>query len=251
METLLHDIRYGLRVMIGNPAFIVTAVISLALGIGPNTVVFSAINALLLKPFPVDEPNEFVRVFSADENSPYSSSSYPDYIDYRDRQQVFSGLCASQRAKISLNIDGRSEVIPVAVVSTNFFSVIESRPLLGRVFAAEEDRSVEGQPTAIISYNLWRRRFNADPGLLGKILKLNGHSFTVIGVANRGFTGIDGVFPTDVWIPITMYPKLVTSSGKAFDPITGREETWINNLIGRLKPGISIEQAQASLATIS
>src|SRR6266498_3287120 len=198
METLLQDIRNSLRMLTKNPGFVAAAVVSLAIGIGPNTMIFSLINGLLLRPLPVDNPDQLVRVFGKDENSPYNSISYPDYIDYRDRQQVFTGLAACQRVMVSLNIDGQAEAVSAAVVSANFFSVLGTQLSLGRAFAPAEDRTVGEQPVVVISHNLWRRRFNADPTLLGKTLRLNGQTFTIIGVAAKGFTGANVVFATDV-----------------------------------------------------
>jgi macrolide transport system ATP-binding/permease protein len=251
METLLQDFRYSLRAMAKNPSFVAAAVASLALAIGPNTVIFSLVNALLLKPLPVDAPDQVVRVFSSDDHGPYHPLSYPDYIDYRDRQRDFSGLAACQRIMMSLNNNGRPEVVPGAVVSANFFSVLGAQPLLGRAFAPEEDQSPGARPVAVVSFNLWQRRFNADPALLGAALRLNGHSFTVIGVAAKGFTGINVGLTTDIWVPITMYPKLMPSLTGASDPLNDREQAWLNDVIGRLKPGVGIEQAQSSLNGVS
>jgi macrolide transport system ATP-binding/permease protein len=251
MEALVQDIRFSLRTMAKNPGFIAAAVVCLALGIGPNTVIFSMVNALLLRPLPVDRPDQLVRLFRSEDNGPYNSISYPDYIDYRSRQEVFTGLAACQRMMMSLNIAGQPESIPGAVASANFFSILGVQPTLGRAYTPEEDRSLGGHSVAIISYNLWQRRFNADAAILGRTLRLNGQSFTVIGVAPKGFTGIDAVFTTDVWVPITMYPKLKPSSQQAFDPVSGREQSWLNDVIGRLKPGVSVEQARSSLSGIS
>jgi macrolide transport system ATP-binding/permease protein len=251
METLLQDIRYSFRTMAKRPGFVAAALISLALGIGANTMIFSLVNALLLRPLSVDEPDRLARVFRIDEHSPYHSISYPDYLDYRDQQQVFTGLTACQRMMMSLNVDGQPVAVSGAVVSANFFSLLGVAPMLGRAFAPEEDRTIGERPVAVISHNLWRQRFNADPNLLGKSIRLNGRSFTVIGIAASGFTGVDGVFVTDVWVPISMYPKLMPSGAQAFDPVLGRGEAWLNDVIGRLKPGVSIEQAQANLNGIS
>ncbi len=251
METLLQDIRNSLRMLTKNPGFVAAAVVSLAIGIGPNTMIFSLINGLLLRPLPVDNPDQLVRVFGKDENSPYNSISYPDYIDYRDRQQVFTGLAACQRVMVSLNIDGQAEAVSAAVVSANFFSVLGTQLSLGRAFAPAEDRTVGEQPVVVISHNLWRRRFNADPTLLGKTLRLNGQTFTIIGVAAKGFTGANVVFATDVWAPLTMYPKLAPGNEQAFDPINGRELAWLNDVIGRLRSGVSIEQARSNLSGVS
>jgi predicted permease len=214
-------------------------------------MIFSLIDGLLLRRLPVDNPDQLVRVYRKDENGPYSSISYPDYVDYRDQQQVFTGLAACQRVTVSLNIDGRAEVVSAAVISANFFTVLGAQLSLGRAFVPAEDRTVGEQPVAIISHNLWRRRLNADPTLLGKTLRLNGRSFTIVGVAAKGFTGANAVFATDVWAPITMYPKLAPGNDQAFDPVNGRERAWISDVIGRLRPGVSFEQARSNLSAVS
>jgi macrolide transport system ATP-binding/permease protein len=251
VETLLQDIRYSFRTMVRNPGFVAAAVISLALGIGPNTIIFSLVNALLLRPLPVDQPDRLARVFRVDEHSPYHSLSYPDYLDYRDRQQTFTGLTACQRIMMSLSIDGQPTAVLGAVVSANFFPLLGVQASLGRTFTPEEDQGAGRNPVAVISYNLWQRRFSADPAMLGKTLRLNGQSFTIIGVAAKGFTGVDTVIVTEVWVPITMYPALIPNQARAFDPVAGRHEAWLNDVIGRLKPGVSIEQAQSDLSGIS
>jgi putative ABC transport system permease protein len=251
MEPLLQDIRHSIRAMIKSPGFAIAAVVSLALGVGPNTMIFSLVNALLLKSLPVNRPEQLLRVFRVDEHGPYHSISYPDYLDYRDRQQVFTELAACQRMMMSLSDNGRPEAVAGAVVSANFFSVLGVQPLLGRAFAPEEDRSFGEHPVAIISYNLWQRQFNADPAQVGRTMKLNGHNFTVIGVSAPGFTGVDTVLTTEVWVPIKMLPTLMPNRASSFDPVQGREEAWLNDVIGRLKPGVSLEQAQSSLSAIS
>jgi macrolide transport system ATP-binding/permease protein len=237
--------------MAGNPGFVAAAVVSLALAIGPNTMIFSLINALLLRPLPVDHPDRLVRVFRSDHPNSYHSISYPDFLDYRDRQQVFTSLAACQSMMMSLHLDSRPEPVLGAVASANFFSTLGVQPSMGRGFAPDKDRNGEGHPVAVISHGLWQRRFNADPSMLGGRLRLNGRDFTVIGIAARGFTGIDQALVIDVWVPIAMYPQLIPSGARSLDPVNGREEAWINNVIGRLKPGVSLEQAQSSLNGIS
>lgn len=250
MEKLLQDIRYSLRIMARSPSFVAAAAISLALGIGPNTMVFGLVNALLLKPLPVDKPEQLVRIFRSDERSPYHSNSYPDYLEYRDRQQSLSGLAASRRMMMSLNIEGQPEVVAGAVVSNNFFSVLGVRPVLGAAFIPESDQTRERNPAVIISYGLWQRQFAAASAVLGRTLKLNGYSFVVVGIAPKGFIGIDVPFATDLWVPIEMYPMLTPNGRRALDPISGRGETWLD-LVGRLKPGVSLGQARSGLNVIS
>jgi len=251
METLLQDIRYSLRIVARSPGFLAAAVISLTLGIGPNTMIFSLVNAVLLKPLAVDEPDRLVRVFSSDDEGSFHPHSYPDYIDYRDRQQVFTGLAACQRMMMSINTDGRAELAAGAVVSANFFAVLGVQPTLGRTFTPEEDRSIGQHAVAVISYSLWQRRFNADRALVGKKLRLNGCTFDVIGIAPKGFIGVDSIFATDVWVPITMYPKLAPREAQALDPISGRDDSWLNDVIGRLRPGANLAQARSNLNDIS
>ncbi|HMF55988.1 MAG TPA: ABC transporter permease, partial [Pyrinomonadaceae bacterium] len=248
MDTLWLDFRYGLRGLLKNPGFAVVAVLSLAIGIGANTTIFSLINALLIRPLPVAAPEQLVNVHATSaDGSSFHSFSYPDYIDYRDQSEVFDGLAAYTVNTYSLSTGGQSERIFGIVTSENFFTVMGIRPAFGHFFTAQEDRSETGEPVAVLSYGYWVRRFGSDTSIVGKTLTLNGHSYNVIGIAPRKFTGPRVAFAPDIYLPIWTQP-LAVSGG--MDWLKNRNGGSLE-MIGRLKPGASVKIAQASLSAIA
>jgi macrolide transport system ATP-binding/permease protein len=254
MQIFLRDMRYGIRVMLKNKSISLIAIVTLALGIGANTAIFSVVNALLLVSVPaIPASEQLVRLYGSDRSGPYQAVSYMNYADLRDRNRVFSGLAAYQLLSLSMNSDGQPEMVQGALVSGNFFSVLGVQPVLGRTFLAEEDRTPGSHPVAVISYGLWRRRFNSDPGLVGKMLRLNGHNFTIVGVAPRDFIGVDRGFVADVWAPIMMYAQLLPRLTRISetDPLRDRSFSWINGVIGRLQPSVDFEAAQTGLNVIA
>jgi macrolide transport system ATP-binding/permease protein len=247
METLLQDVRFGFRILLKSPAFTLVAALSLALGIGANTAVFSIINDSLLKPLPVEEPARLVSVFTADVgrlgNHP---TSHLNYVDYRDQNQVFSGLLAYTFAVLSLNRGETTEPVFGHVVSGNYFDVLGVKAALGRTFLPDEDKTPGTHPVVVLSQGLWRRSFGGDPNLVGKTITLNRHEFTVAGIVPEGFTGTDLGPGPDLWVPMMMHDQVQPG----FDWYDTRRGLFLN-LIGRLKPGVSVEQAQASLKIFS
>ncbi len=248
MNTLWQDLRYGLRGLLKNPGFTAVALLSLAIGIGANTTIFSLINALLLRPLPVAAPERLVNVHATNaDGSSFHSFSYPDYLDYRDQSNVFDGLAAYTINTYSMTTGGQSERIFGLVASENFFSVMEVRASFGRLFTAEEDRSETGEPVAVLSYGYWTRRFGSDTSIVGKTLTLNGHGYTVIGIAPRKFTGPRVAFAPDIYVPMWTQALAIP-----------RGADWIKNrnggsleIIGRLKPGETAQSAQANLSVIA
>ena len=247
MHGMWHDIRWGIRLMLRHRGFTIVAVLSLALGIGANTTIFSATNALLLKPFGVEDPDGLVSVFTANEGGGrYGITSYPDYQDLRDRNEVFSGLAAYNFFPVGLRSTDRARVLLGQIVTGNYFSVLGVQPSLGRAFVPEEDRTPDTHPVAVISHRIWEQQFGADPGIVGQSVLLNDYPFTVVGVAPEGFKGPMAVLATDIWVPTMMV-------GKAFPysvNLAGRVDPWLS-LVGRLEPGVTPEQAQSSLDAIS
>ncbi len=159
MRNLWQDLRYGARMLLKQPGFTLIAVVTLALGIGANSTIFSLVNALLLRPLPVERPDQLAAVFTSDYSSgDYGASSYPDYVDFRDRNEVFSGLVAYQPRPFSLSVDGVNERAFGEVVSGNYFSVLGVKPALGRGFLLEEDRTPGARPVVVISHKLWQGR---------------------------------------------------------------------------------------------
>ncbi len=243
METIWQDVRYGFRILFKSLAFTLVAALSLALGIGANTAVFSIINASLLKPLPVEEPERLASIFTTDTKNPGNlPTSHLNYVDYRDQNQVFSSLLASTGAGLSLTRGETIEPVFGLVVSGNYFDVLGVKAALGRAFLPDEDKTPGARPVVVLSHGLWQRSFGGDASLVGKTISLNRHDFTVVGIVPEGFTGTDLGPGPDLWVPMMMHDQVQPG----FDWYNERRGLFLN-LIGRLKPGVSAEQAQASL----
>jgi predicted permease len=244
MNGLLQDIRLVFRQFLKAPGFTIVAIFSLALGIGANTAIFSLVNRVLLRPLPIERPGEFVAVneVSLKQRDAFMSFSYPNYVDFRDRNTVLAGTIAHRFCPISLSRNGNNQRIWGYLVSGNYFDVLGVKPLKGRFFTQEEDRSSGANPVAVVSYGGWQHLFASDPDLVGKTLTLNGNAFTVVGVAPKGFTGTELVFTPEIWIPMTMAHQIEPGSNWL-----ERRSSGVLFVQGRLKPGINIGQAEASL----
>ena len=243
------DVRYGWRSLRRSPAFSAIAIASLALGIGANTALFSLINAVLLRPTPAANPAELVQVFSGEKDSPYEGMSYPSYLDVRDRNGIFTGTAAYGIREFKLSDPGDLELIWGEAVSSNYFDVLGVTPQAGQLFSRTDDRVPGSNPAVVISHGLWQRRFNADPSLIGKTIRLNNHPLTVVGVAPREFTGMMRGMATQIWVPVTML-SIVEKRPEEANLVTARNSRWLI-LIGRLKPGVSIDQTKARLEVLS
>lgn len=182
MHTFWQDIRYGVRMLAKSPGFTLVAVVTLALGIGANTAIFSLVNAILLRPLPVKEPGQLVSVFPMIKNIDARAFSYPAYVDFRDRNDVFSGLFVTRFAPMSLSRESVNERVWGYLVSGNYFEMLGVGAARGRTFAPEEDRTPLSHPVAVLSHNCWQRRFGGDPSLVGTDITLNNHRFRVIGI---------------------------------------------------------------------
>ena len=250
LETIWQDLRYGARGLRRSPGFTIVAAITLALGIGANSAIFSLVNALLLRPLPASAPEELVAVYTSDHSGPlYGSSSYLDYVDFRDRNQLLAGLVAYRPTPFNLSADaadGHSERVFGEVVSGNYFSVLGVVPAPGRGFLPSEDRVAGARAVAVVSHGLWQRRFGGDPGVIGSEVRLNGHPFTIVGVAPEGFTGLIRGLGADLWVPMMMHAQAVPGS----DDLTQRGSRALF-VIGRLAPGATIEQARARFGAIA
>jgi predicted permease len=253
MENLLQDIRFGLRTLGKNPGFTLVAVLTLALGIGANAAIFSLADQVLLRLLPVERPRELVvltspgvghgRVWSDIEGGP--SFSYPMYKDLRDRNEVFAGLLARFHVQVSVAGEGQSQLAEGELVTGNYFQVLAVQPFLGRVLTAQDETTPGANPVTVLTYGYWTRHFGSDPSILNKQLAVNGNSLTVVGVARPGFTGIQvGQIP-DLFIPITMKAMMTPN----WDGLADRDDHWVT-MLGRLKPGMSAEKAQAGLAPL-
>src|SRR6266404_6944928 len=247
MHPLIRDIRYGFRNFLKRPGFTAIAVVTLALGIGANTAIFSLVNTVLLRPLPVPHPEQLIEVYGTLHNgADYTIQSYLNYTDYRDRNDVFSGLIAYRFAPMSISHDGRNERVWGYLVSGNYFEVLGVQPFLGRYFASEEDKTPGSHPVAIISYGCWQKRFASDRGIVGQALTLNGHVFTVIGVAPKGFSGTEVAYAPELFVPMMMAHEVEPGS----DWLESRDD---DNLfvVGRLKPGVTSTQAESALIAIT
>jgi len=250
MNSTLQDLRYCLRSLGKAPGFTAIAVLSIALGIGANTAVFSIVNAMLFKPLPVRHPEQLAALYITEQSSPFPDAfSYPDYLDYRDRNEAFSDLVGHYGVTLSMAGTGaQPELLWGELVTGNYFTGLGVRPALGRVFNDEDDRRPGAHPVAVLSYGFWQRRFGGDPAVVGKVLKLNGHDFNVIGVATYGFSGTRFLgFIPDVWVPVMMHEQVLHESG---DRLTARGRRWLN-VNGRMKPGVTIGQATAAMNVVA
>jgi putative ABC transport system permease protein len=238
MGTLLKDLRYGLRVLLKSPGFTLVAVLTLALGIGANAAMFSLVNGVLLRGLPFPEPERLVIIYSASPQFQHMSSSYPNYVDWVARSKSFSAMSAFRYDSFNLTGQGQPERVKLAMVSAAFFPMLDIKPVLGRSFTAEEDRR-GGPPAVMLGTSYWKERFGADPKVLGRTLVLNGRAHTVVGVATND---------------IAIYRDI-----KAYLPIGGWDDPifWNRavsmgmNAVGRLKPGVSQEQAQSEMTAIA
>lgn len=247
METLLQDIRFGFRQLMKQPGFAALAIISMALGIGANTSIFSLADTALLRPLAVKEPSQLVELFGTIHNgAEWSLQSYPNYKEYRDRNNVLSGLFVYRVVVAGLTVDNSSDRVWGYLVSGNYFDVLGVKPILGRAFLPEEDQTPDSHPVAVISYNCWQHRFGGDPHVVGKTVQFNSRPFTVIGVAPKGFIGTEVAYDPQMFVPVMMARTIEPGS------------TWLdrrdsNNLftVGRLKPGVSLGEARAALETLT
>ncbi|HST19533.1 MAG TPA: ABC transporter permease [Blastocatellia bacterium] len=249
METIWHDIRYGFKMLLKSPAFTLVALLSIGLGIGINTAIFSVVNAVLFRPLPViSEPDRLVW-FRA-------PISYPSYEEYRDQNDVFTGMTASSgKSEFSLSSDGQPELVQGEFVTANYFSVLGVEASLGRTFLPEEDQTPGAHQVVVISHNLWENRFGADPALIGKTISLNGMGFTVVGIAPKNFIGTEVGIIRELWVPMMMFSQLnprVTGgdSTPVPDRLSNRNMYWLNT-VARLKPDVSREQAESAMTVIA
>jgi predicted permease len=243
-DEMIQDLRYGARMLRKSPAFTLITVVSLAIGIGANTAILSLANAVLLRPLPITQPERVVTITSARNALPVS---YPTYQAFRDRNQVLSGLLCWGELPLSVGLDEQAIQTSGMLVSGNYFSVLGVRPALGRFFAPEEDQSPGMYPVTVISHGMWQRRFGGDAGVIGKTIILNGHPFSIIGVAPQGFNSTQSVFAPEAWAPMMMQPQLIPQAKEMLTAHGGR----YFNMVGRLKPGVTMQQAEADLSAIA
>ena len=243
---MFQDLRYGLRILLKKKSFTIIAVLSLALGTGANTAVFSLINTVLLRPLPIKNPQALVALNNLSENHTFPSFSYPNYKDFRDRSDVFSGLIGYRFAPLSLSHDGINERVWGYEVTGNYFDVLGVDAVLGRAISSDDDRTPGSHPVAVMSYKCWQQRFGRDQSIIGKDVIVNGRSYMVIGVAPPGFYGTEVVSAPELFFPIAMQEQL--ELGNNWLDNRGAENVFVQ---GRLRPGVSTGQAQTALNAIA
>ncbi|HYL73445.1 MAG TPA: ABC transporter permease [Bryobacteraceae bacterium] len=256
METLLQDLKYALRTLAHSPGFTAVAILSLALGIGANTAIFTLTDAVFLNPLPVQEAARVLQVYCVDHatvttaaNLTRTPMSFLNYQDLRDQNNVFAGFSAYTGAGVTLTGYGEPKPEFAILTSANYFDVLGVKPALGRLFFPDEDQKPGADTVVVLSYSLWTKQFGADPGIIGRSINLSSMAYTVIGVAPPGFKGTLTVSPPDlVWIPISMHAQALPGPVEAF---FGNRRFRFISTFGRLKPGVDPAQALAALKTIA
>jgi predicted permease len=263
MRTLWQDLRYGARTLSKRPGFTSIVVLTLALGVGVNTALFTVFNAFVLKPLPLKDPDSIVKISGVTRRGGRNQLfSYLDYLDYRGRNNVFDGLVAWSRAAAVLGekpagpvdessvITDSHEYALGLIVSGNYFQTLGAEMALGRAFLPEEDHEPGTSPVMVLSHGFWQRRFNADPNIVGKTVKLNGQAYTVVGVTAREFIGTESVV-TQFWIPLMMRDQVHQAGGWLHKRWLTDRDADAFALTGRLKPGVTRAQAQADMNVIA
>src|SRR5215472_5441416 len=243
METLLQDLRYGVRMLRKSPGFAAVAVITLALGIGANTAIFTVVNGVLLNPLPYPQPEQLVALYQRTPNFAEASIPYPNFLDWRRENRSFSDLAAYRHDDFSLTGRGEPERLEGEMVSASFFPLLGVKPALGRTFTESEDL-LGGAPVALISESLWRRKFASSPDAVGESIDLNDTLYTVVGIIPATFHYHNENFhqDKDVYVPL----------GQWSDPLFRDRHTGMGmDALGRLKPGVTVEQARADLNTVA
>src|SRR6266851_6117984 len=245
MRTFLQDLRYGFRILAANPGFTTVAVLSLAVGIGANTSMFSLADAILLRPLPVERPAEIVRIFSTSQGDQLGYVSHPDFVDFRNQTKTLAGMVAYGQVLLgfSANPNASAQIKLGSAVTANFFDVLGVKPRLGRGFREDEDQ----QPVVVLSHSLWRSQFGRDPSVIGRQVRLSHLDFTVIGVAPENFPGLQLFIHEDAYVPMGMWLRV---SGKETNFLKDRnyQELFV---YGRLASGRAAREAQAEFATIA
>jgi predicted permease len=255
VETCWQDLQYSVRMLRKSPGFAAVAVLTLALGIGANTAIFSLTDQILLRELPVPHPGELVILRSpgpnhgrtwGDVDQGAQSFSYPMYKDLRERANVFSGLLACRRITVNVSGHGETQAAHADLVSGNFFETLEMQPALGRLITPSDETAPGANTVAVLSHSYWSRQFGADPSILNMPLTVNGVPLTVVGVAPKAFFGVQIGLTPDLFIPVTMKGQMAPNMPQTLED---RSDHWLP-VMGRLKPGITLARAQATLQPI-
>ena len=244
---MLDDVRFAVRLLRKSPLFTLTAALSLAIGIGANTTIFSVASALLLRPLPgLGEPDRLVDLGRTTRGEGFDTVSHPYYRSVREQATLVDVYAYREPMPMSLRGRDAADRVYGSVVSANYFTVLGTRPVYGRMLEDRDDQTVGGHPVTVISHRLWEHRFESDPNIVGQSILLNSQPFTVVGIAPRGFQGTTVLRP-DVWVPISM--TSVAMPGKLIG-LDSRQAVWLM-MSGRLKDAVTIQQAQAEMAAVA
>ncbi|PYK24990.1 MAG: hypothetical protein DME52_09690 [Verrucomicrobia bacterium] len=244
---MINDLRFAVRMLIKYPAFSIVAFLALVLGIGANTTVFGIINALVLRPLPVGHSEEVVKVFTTDNHiKGNQSTSYLNFQDYEKQNTAFTSMAAYTFVGVGMTRGSDTLNVSGLLVTGNYFDLLQVKPSLGRTFLPEEDSTPNGHPVVVLGYKFWKK-LGADPTIVSSQVTLNGHSFTVIGVAPAAFTGVDVGFDPDIYVPMSMHQWIRPGADLWFD----LRRALLLNIVARLKPGVTMSQAQAQMRTIA
>jgi predicted permease len=249
MSTFSQDVRYALRTLARTPGFSLVVILTLGLGIGANTAIFSLMDQVLLRLLPVERPEELVQLDGPGtfrgrtEND--RTFSYPMYADLRDRNDVFSGLVARFESSATLTARNQAERVDIELVSGNTFDVLRASAVVGRTLTQDDDRTPGAHPVAVISHSYWQRRFAGSPSVLNQVATVNNTPVTIVGVAPRGFAGVAATRTPDLFMPLMMKAQITPT----WNDLDNRASRWIN-IVGRLKPGITADAAKARLDVI-
>ena len=252
MDRLLQDIRFAFRMLAKTPTFTAVAVLTLALGIGANTAIFTLVNAIFFHALPVNDPERLMSIFTVDQRNRgaltnFLPVSYPNGSDIQKQAQSFSGIIIQTGAPVSMTVNGQPEQFFAQVVSGNFFEVLGVQAALGRTFRPEEDAQPGTGPVIVLNHGFWERKFASNPAVIGQTVLLNGQGFTIVGVAPRGFQGTAALGGPDMWVPLSMHDQILAG----FTKENFNERRFLGFFaIGRLKDGVTQAQASGELQAI-
>src|SRR3954467_8595712 len=249
MRNLVFDLRYSLRAIKRTPLFAAVAILSLALGIGANTAIFTLMDQLMLRKLPIRNPEQLVVLYQTGSHNGSNMGrwmhSYPIYQDFQQKGEPFSEVLCRRLVSASISVDNQTERVDAELVSGNFFTMLGVKPALGRLFTSEEDdRTVGGHPVATLSYLYWVTRFNRDPNVIGKKILVNNYPMTIVGVSAPGFAGLDPAQGPQIRVPILMKEALMPEW--SWFNAASRRSRWVQ-VFARLKPGYTLKSARASL----
>lgn len=255
MTNILQDVRYALRGLRKSPGFAIIAVLTLALGIGANTAIFTVVNAVFFHPIPVQDPKNLVEIFTVDQrrflglgNNNNFPNSWPNAQDIQKRAQSFSGITIYTFSPVSMTVNGQPDQYVAQLTSGNFFDVLGVQAAMGRTFRPEEDKEPGAGPVIVLNHGFWERKFASNPGVIGQLVLLNGQGFTIIGVAPEGFQGTGVIGGPDMWVPMSMHDQILTGFVKTLF----NERRYLGfSAVARFKDGARPEQAQAELRAIA